>query len=137
MKPRARTRPLRVLGTLALAAMAGACASTGAVPKPFPTPGSTATAERPSDTPSRAGGAVRAPVDGYALVGTALGFRGTPYRNGGSDPQGFDCSGFTQYVFAQYGVALPRDVREQFKMGTAVDPSSVAPRSEERRVGKE
>ena len=30
-------------------------------------------------------------------------------------------------VFAQYGVALPRDVREQFKMGAAVDPSSVAP----------
>jgi len=47
-------------------------------------------------------------IDGSALVGTALSFRGVPYRNGGSDPQGFDCSGFTQYVFAQYGVPLPR-----------------------------
>ena len=66
-------------------------------------------------------------IDGYALVGTALSFRGVPYRNGGSDPQGFDCSGFTQYVFAQYGVALPREVREQFEKGRALTPGEVAP----------
>ena len=59
-------------------------------------------------------------MDSYALVGTALSFRGTPYRNGGSDPQGFDCSGFTQYVFAQYGVSLPREVRDQFEQGKPV-----------------
>ncbi len=59
-------------------------------------------------------------MDGYALVGTALALRGTPYRNGGSDPGGFDCSGFTQYVFAQYGVTLPRDVRSQFGVGASV-----------------
>ena len=34
-----------------------------------------------------------------------------------ADPTGFDCSGFTQYVFAQYGVALPRDVQDQFQLG--------------------
>jgi len=66
-------------------------------------------------------------IDGSALVGTALSFRGVPYRNGGSDPQGFDCSGFTQYVFAQYGVPLPREVREQFEKGRAVTPDEVAP----------
>ena len=65
-------------------------------------------------------------MDGYALVGTALGLRGIPYRNGGSDPSGFDCSGFTQYVFAQYGIALPREVREQFRVGTAVKPDDLA-----------
>ena len=59
-------------------------------------------------------------MDGYALVGTALSLRGTPYRNGGADPQGFDCSGFTQYVFAQYGVPLPREVRDQFDRGKSV-----------------
>jgi cell wall-associated NlpC family hydrolase len=59
-------------------------------------------------------------VEEYALVGTALALRGAPYRNGGTDPNGFDCSGFTQYVFAQHGVALPREVRDQFEQGKSI-----------------
>jgi len=62
--------------------------------------------------PSRAGD--------LALVETALSFRGVPYRNGGSDPEGFDCSGFTQYVYARYGMTLPREVRDQFDSGMPV-----------------
>ena len=65
--------------------------------------------------------------DGRALVGTALSLRGTPYRNGGSDPAGFDCSGFTQYVYAQHGVWLPREVREQYQVGKTVKPADLAP----------
>jgi cell wall-associated NlpC family hydrolase len=112
-----------------LAAVASACASTGAVPKPFPMPGgSSAPGDRPAASPDRrAGDASPGPLDRYALVGTALALRGSPYRDGGGDPAGFDCSGFTQYVFAQHGVSLPREVREQFRSGQAVAPRDVAP----------
>ena len=60
--------------------------------------------------------------NGYAISGSALQFRGTPYRNGGRDPSGFDCSGFVWYVFDQNGVHVPRTVAEQFRTGTDVDP---------------
>jgi len=48
-----------------------------------------------------------------------------PYRNGGSDPSGFDCSGLVQWVFAQNGRALPREVREQILVGREVDTDEV------------
>jgi len=54
------------------------------------------------------------------VVRTAMDLRGVPYRNGGSDVRGFDCSGFTQYVFARAGRPLPRATREQFMVGTPV-----------------
>jgi cell wall-associated NlpC family hydrolase len=116
---------------LLIAAACSACASTGAVPRPFPTPGSTGST-RPDGSPGSGGSPSNAPIvnpgfDGYALVGMALSFRGVPYRNGGTDPAGFDCSGFTQYVFAQYGIALPREVREQFKEGKSVPLDGLEP----------
>jgi cell wall-associated NlpC family hydrolase len=63
---------------------------------------------------------------GMALA-SALGFRGVRYRNGGSDPSGFDCSGLVQYVFAQHGIALPRDVRRQYQVGYEIDTEAVRP----------
>jgi cell wall-associated NlpC family hydrolase len=62
-----------------------------------------------------------------SVVATALALRGTPYRNGGSNPSGFDCSGFVQYVFAQHGRALPREVKDQFQLGKRVDRDDVKP----------
>jgi len=118
---------VKQIGLIVFVAACSACASTGAVPRPFPTPGRSAPPSAPAPAPTPNAPLIKRGVDGYALVGTALSFRGTPYRNGGADPHGFDCSGFTQYVFAQHGIALPREVREQFKEGTRIEPRDLAP----------
>ncbi|MYL81911.1 NlpC/P60 family protein [Desulfovibrio aerotolerans] len=55
------------------------------------------------------------------MLRTASSQIGTPYRSGGCDPNsGFDCSGFTTWVFNRYGMHLPRSSREQYQMGTMV-----------------
>jgi cell wall-associated NlpC family hydrolase len=58
-----------------------------------------------------------------AVVATALAAMGTPYRWGGSDENGFDCSGLIQYAYALQGVELPRRSVDQAKAGYEVEPS--------------
>ncbi len=113
---------------LLVALLTGACASSGKVirPQPFPTPTEPAPSAAPPPPAVQAPPPAQDPAE--SLVSTALSFRGTPYRNGGSDPKGFDCSGFTQWVFAQFGVALPRAVEEQFKVGKKItSPEDLKP----------
>ena len=120
---------MRLATPILLTLLAGGCASTGAVPAPFPVPSSPAPAASPAEPPSAepapAGRADAAPLP--PVVGTALSLQGAPYRNGGSDPSGFDCSGFVAYVFAQQGLALPRTVSEQYDWGRQISPNSLEP----------
>jgi cell wall-associated NlpC family hydrolase len=131
-------------GIVVLATLAAAgCASSGAVPKPFPGAPTPPTRSAPDEpriaAPSPAGvpdaapgGAVIVPTPldstpGALALASALDLRGVPYRNGGSDPSGFDCSGLVQWVFARNGRALPREVREQFLVGREIDSDEVRP----------
>lgn len=60
-------------------------------------------------------------LDRDALITTANRFHGLPYLWGGNSGKGFDCSGFTQTVFKNHGVLLPRDANMQVEMGSTVE----------------
>lgn len=66
-------------------------------------------------------------VKGQELVEYAKNFLGVRYVYGGSSPSGFDCSGFTSYVFRHFGIGLERVAADQGKQGTYVDKDSLKP----------
>lgn len=52
---------------------------------------------------------------------------GSRYRSGGKGPKAFDCSGFTSYVFREFGYKLGASSRDQYTQGSAVAPDEVQP----------
>lgn len=65
---------------------------------------------------------------GAAIAKDALKELGVPYHWGGASPAtGFDCSGLAQYVAGLSGISLPRTSSAQFRVGTPVPPSDLAP----------
>ncbi|PFG34926.1 C40 family peptidase [Sanguibacter antarcticus] len=71
--------------------------------------------------------AVPASASGSAIIDAASRYVGVPYVSGGSTPSGFDCSGFTSYVFAQVGISLPRTSSAQAGVGTIVSRADAQP----------
>ena len=61
------------------------------------------------------------------VINYAYRFRGTPYRYGAMSPRGFDCSGFTSYVFKRFGINLDRSSRGQIFDGVRVKKTELQP----------
>lgn len=138
---------LRPIVPCLLALAAAGCASSHAIPRPFPgAPVASAPASAPdgataggpaahrdpnapvaSPAPAEAPSLTAHRYDGRALAEFALAFRGVPYRPGGADPAGFDCSGLVQYVFTQFGILVPRVVEQQWQVGDKIKPSNIKP----------
>lgn len=64
---------------------------------------------------------------GGSILSIAARYVGTPYVYGGTTPSGFDCSGYTQYVFKQVGISLPRTSGAQSQAGRRVSASEARP----------
>ena len=71
---------------------------------------------------------VPASGNGSSIVATAKQYLGYKYTYGGSSPStGFDCSGFTSYVFKQHGISLNRTAAGQYSNGVAVSRANLQP----------
>jgi cell wall-associated NlpC family hydrolase len=83
----------------------------------------------PGDPASSDGAGSAAQAGGFAqqLLAEARRLEGVPYVYGGSTPSGFDCSGFTSYVFAQAGKTIPRTSSEQAAAATPISRSDLRP----------
>lgn len=99
---------------------AAAATSTGAAESSSATSAAEA-APAPAPAPAPSSGI------GASIVSIARQYVGTPYVSGGASPAGFDCSGFTQYVYAQVGISLPRTSGGQGGAGRVVSASEAVP----------
>lgn len=73
------------------------------------------------------GAAVPSSANGSRVIAIASRYVGVPYVYGGTTPSGFDCSGFTSYVYRQLGISLPRTSAAQRYSGTVVSRSQARP----------
>lgn len=66
-------------------------------------------------------------IDTVSVITYAEKFIGARYVYGASGPKTFDCSGFTMFIMAKYGIKLPHSARSQSSYGTKVSRDSLKP----------
>jgi murein DD-endopeptidase len=101
-----------LLVTLALLLLT-ACSSAPPAPAPAPTPHPISISEEPGL--------------GALVAREAAQLIGTPYRYGGDDPRGFDCSGLVFYTHDKRGIEVPRTADEQSRAATPVPTDELVP----------
>jgi len=109
--PHSEATLLRALGLIVLMLVYAGCATSSRRPdEPVPSP--SASIE---------------PIPGDRIAALAETLVGSPYRYGGADPAGFDCSGLVFFVHRQLGISVPRTAAEQSLLATPVDPAHLEP----------
>lgn len=102
--------------------------SVTANPKPQPVVERAPSASRAARPPQAAtGGGIPASAVGNAVIEIAARYVGVAYVYGGATPDGFDCSGFTSYVYAQLGITLSRSSADQRYDGVEVPRDQAQP----------
>lgn len=103
------------------------------VPEPTPVVRRPSPSSSGSSRPNTSGSSNVPPATSYnsslgsQIVAYAKNFIGVPYVWGGTTPNGFDCSGYVQYVYRQFGISLPRTTYSQVAMGRSVSRSELQP----------
>ena len=80
-----------------------------------------------NDNSDFSGGTQAVSASSSSLVQFAAKYVGYPYIYGASGPRAFDCSGFTSFVYRQYGISIPRTSQSQFGVGQAVSKGNLQP----------
>ena len=101
--------------------------SSSKSPKFYRTGKSTGTEPSAEALGGNTGSEVSGSVTGNQIVSKAKQYLGVPYKWGGTDPSGFDCSGFVYYVLRSLGINASRTMTTMYSQGTAVSKSELQP----------